>query len=323
MMRTSSFMIPSVQRGVARWIWIGLIVASSASPVLAQPDYRFQVVELELQVTVQDDASARLDYEIVFQNQPGAHPIDVIDVGLPHQAYQVSTMTASLDGAPLGSIQRSSYIDVGVEVTLGEHAIAPGDRGTFRFSCVMPDMVFADTTDKTYASLQIRPMWFDPNLQVGTTHLRIAIHARPGIRAAELRYQDDRQRYSQLVDQFGSGPEAHPVAIWESNEFQLSPANPKFGLSFPRRGMARVVEKSAWRLLVDWFAGNPRLQWWSGILLLALLAFIFFRFSHGTGFVVFAVLAGMLTFAMVASPAGHLLAWPPMLGALFLNEWQL
>ena len=232
-------------------------------------------------------------------------------------------MSASVDDHPLRSIQRSSYIDVGVEVDLAGYAIRSGGRGVFRFECVMPDMVFGDTTDKEYASVQIRPTWFDPTLQTGTTELKVAIHVPPGIAAADLRFQDERQRYSELVDRFGEGTSAHAVAIWESPQHQLNADNPKFGLSFPRNVMQRVVDKSAWKLLIEWFAGNRKLQWWSGGLLLGLLAFAFFRFSHGTGFVVFAVLAGILVFAMVSSPGLHLLCWPLLLPMAGLNEWFL
>jgi hypothetical protein len=232
-------------------------------------------------------------------------------------------MTASVDDQKVRSIRPSSYIDIGVEVDLGDHAITPGGRGTFRFDCVMPEMVFADTSDRDYASIQIRPTWFDPSLQVGTTQLRVAIHVPPGVQAAELRFQDAGQRYSDLVDNWGEGDTAHAVAIWQSPQHQLSAGNPKFGLSFPRRVMQRVVSKTPVQLLVEWFAARPQLQLGSGLVLLVFWAFTFFRFSHGTGFVVFLFLAGIMGAVMAPSPGLHLLAWPGILSLLGLNEWYL
>jgi len=132
-----------------------LAVALCCSGAWAQ-DYSFSVPEMELHVTVNPDASVRLEYRIVFTCNEGAHEIDVVDVGLPHEAYDLSNMHASLNGNPLTGIKTSGYIDCGVEVPLSP-AISPGETGVFQFECTMPDLVYQDTTDKEYASLQITP----------------------------------------------------------------------------------------------------------------------------------------------------------------------
>ena len=132
-------------------------------------------------------------------------------------------MKAGIDGQPITRIQPSEYIDVGVECHLRSSAIPPGGTGTFEFSCVMPNMIYKDTTDKQYASLQIRPTWFDPELQTGTTELKVALHLPPGVLPDQVRYQQEKQRYAGLAT-WGEGVEQHTVAFWESDEFQLSPA---------------------------------------------------------------------------------------------------
>ncbi len=310
--------------------WVGTLLRAAAllfpfgAPVgWCQPAYHFEVPRLELQVTALPDAAARYDYSIEFRNLPGAHPIDIVDIGLPSPRYQMATMSATLNGNPVRSIKPSSYIDVGVEIDLGQYAIAAAQRGTLKFSGVVRDMVMSDTTDTNLASIQVRPTWFDPSLHAGTTDLRVAIHAPPGVRADELRFQDERQRYSDLVDRWGEGDAAHAVAIWRSPQFRLSDQNPKFGLSFPRRVMQRVVQKTAVGLFLEWFAGNPSVQWWSGALLMATIAFVFLRFTHGTGFVVLVLLAGVLGVSIAASPMLHLLMWPVVVGLLILNETYL
>jgi hypothetical protein len=310
----------TLHRGI-RWLLIVLLAASLAATAQAQ-DYRFRVEEMNLQVFVLSDASVQLDYKIVFQNQPGAKPIDVVDVGLPHANYDVANMSASIDGQPLTTIRPSEYIDIGVEVPLGGSPILPGEKGEFRFTCTMPDMVYQDTTDSNLASLQIRPTWFDPSLQVGDTHLRIAVHMLPGVAAENVKYQQEQLRYNQLV-LFGEGQQKHAVAIWDWPGLPLSADSPKVGVSFPKDGLDRVVTMSAFGLLLKWFSESPEVQLASGAFLILLFLVTFFRFSRLTGWVLALLGAGGLGFVMWNSPTLHLLLWPVVVVLFVLNEWLL
>jgi hypothetical protein len=287
---------------------------------LVAQDYRFQVEEMKLEVHVQPDASARLEYKIVFWNQRGAKMIDVVDIGLPHRRYDISNMSASIDGVALTDIRRSEYIDVGVEVHLGPKPIMPGERGEFHFTCTMPDMVYKDTTNADFASLQIKPTWFDANLQVGNTLLQIAVHVPPGVGPDEVIYQTEELPYSDKV-LFGEGDQKHVVAIWRFEDHFLSSANPKVGVSFHRRGMKRVVQMSAIGLLIKWFEERPGLQFWSGAFLCLALAFLFIRFSGGTGWILLLFLTGWMVWVIYHRPDIHLLLWPIMLALIGLNEW--
>jgi hypothetical protein len=292
------------------------------SPAGAQ-NYRFRVEEMKLEVFVQTDASARLKYEITFRNEPSAHPIDIVDVGLPHGRYNTGNMAAKIDGRQVSGICKSEYIDIGVEVHLGGSSIAPGRRGTFEFECTMPDMVYQDTTDRNYASLQIKPTWFDPNLQTGSTNLRIAVHLPPGVEAEEVRYQNENTRYHDLVV-FGEGDQQHVVAVWQYEGHWLSKNNPKVGVSFPKRDMEHVVRMTAIDLLVKWFSEHEDVRVCAGVVVVVMVGFLFFRFSHGTGWILFVILAAGAIWVMVNSPGCHLLLMLVILPALIaLNEWYL
>ncbi len=332
-LKTSNLPLRQWTFGKKRWnssdrfrvaaLWIGIsLVTLLGSPAAVAQNYRFQVSEMDLQLYVQPDAAARLEYRIVFRNQNGAHPIDVVDIGLPHNDYSISNMSASIDGAALTTIRKSQYINIGVEVHLGGRQIAGGGEGTFRFQATLPDMVYQDVTDKSRASLQFVPTWFDPKLQVGKTHLKIAVHLPPGVTPDEVTYHNEQTRYHQKV-LFGEGDQEHVVVGWDWPEHALSSANPKIGVSFPKRTMDRVVTISALGLLVKWFTEHPETQFLSGAVLSILFLVIFFRFSHGTGFVLGLLLLGGLVFMMVQSPALHLLAWLPMIGLGAWNERTL
>lgn len=306
------------------WLTLAMMLAGHLvwSPAARGQDYRFNVEQMDLQVYVQRDGSAMLVYKIKFKNAEYAHAIDVVDVGLPHSDYSTSNMSAGLDGHELTGIKPSSYIAVGVEVPLDAWAILPGQSGTFEFEATMPDMVYADTTDNQLASLQIKPTWFDPNSETGNTRLQIAVHLPPGVKPEEVKYQSEQTRYKELV-LFGEGEDKHVVAIWDYPNWFLSENNPKVGVSFPRREMKHVVQMTAIGLFVKWFSESPGVQFTSGAVLVAVLAFVFFRFSGGTGVVVFVILAAAMIFSFFYSPAWHLLCWPLMIGLIVFNEWGL
>lgn len=283
--------------------------------------YRFAVDSMNLEATILKDGSARLDYAIAFANQPGAHAIDVVDVGLPHGNYDLSTMSASCEGVPISSIQPSTYIDTGVECHLA-NPIGAGERGTFRFSCTMPDMVYQDTTDGSFASFRIRPTWFDPQSTVGTTHLQLAISLPPGVAQNELKYQSDETRYHRIL-LAGEGDAKHLVAYWDYPQIVLGPSNPLVGVSFPKRTVDRVVEQSAFDLAWLWWKSNSTAQWISATFLVLFWWFIYFRFARGSGWILGFIVMGLLIWIFVSSPAWHLLMYP-ILGCLCaLNEFAI
>jgi hypothetical protein len=302
---------------IVAFLWV-LCTLGHFVPAIAQ-NYRFSVPQMDLEVFVQPDASVLMKYRIVFENDRSGHPIDIVDIGLPHRSYQISDMSASIDGRPLNDIRKSSYIDIGVEVHLKNAAIAPGNSGVFEFQCRMPDMVYRDTTDKSYASLQVVPTWFDAQAQQGRTRLQAAIHMRPEVDPEQIKYQNEQYRYTDLV-LYGEGAEKHPVAIWQYDSLQLSSNNPKLAVSFPQTGMDRVVSLGPFGLFMKWFKEHPEIQIGSMVGLLGVLGFTFFRFSHGTGFVLFVMLAGATCIALLVIPELHLAFWPGSFGLLFLNE---
>lgn len=277
-------------------------------------DYRFAVPMLKMQVYPQPDASVRIVYDITFRNLPGAHPIDVVDIGLPHKGYSFADMRASIDGRPLSRIRRSEYIDIGVEVHLESDTIPPGGTGTLHFECAMPDLVYQDTTRGDYASLRITPTWFGRQFVTGEGLTQLAIHLPESIELDEVLYHnvpfDNKAVYQGRV-----------VVLWSWLE---PPTGPHLvGVSFPKRVMDRVVRMSKFQLLVKWFEDHPDVRLWAGLVFLVGFGFAFFRFSGGTGCSVFVVLAGLLGYGFLHRPAVHLLAFVPLIALLVLNEWYL
>ena len=288
-----------------------LLIAAGA--VRAAQSYRFGVPELRMQVFVQPDASARIVYDITFDNE--GSPIDIVDIGLPHGGYNISNMSASIGGANLDDIRTSEFVEDGVEIHLHDQAIGPGRSGTLHFEATMPDMVYQDTTRDDYASLQITPTWFDQQFLTGNGNVWVLIHMLPEVLPEEMLFQDVPFSDKVIFEE-------RPVAVWQWENVQPNGAFP-VGVSFPQRGMSRVVEQSLLDITNKWLEDNPSIRFALGGATILLVAIAFFRFSGGTGFSVFVILVGGLVVMMVLMPASVLLALPVAVALFGLNERRI
>jgi hypothetical protein len=287
---------------LARWVpLIVLLVTLSAMSAAAQ-DYSFAVPQMLLGVTPNPDASVTLEYEIEFYCNPGAHPIDVVDMGLPHKDYDISNMSASLNGQPLSGITRSTYISVGVEVPLIP-AIAPGESGTLRFQATMPDMVYQDTTNAELGSLRITPTWWGSQYVTGTTRLGIVVYLPDSVDLDEVVYQLDRPFDQKLQ------LEGQKAVAWIFPDTRADGEH-MVGVSFPRAWMERVVTQTAWDLAWKWWVESPSVRLVVGLLMLIAFSVWYFRVTGGTGTCLFIPLIIVVPILWSASPGLHLLGIP-------------
>jgi hypothetical protein len=179
------------------------------SPVALAQDYRFNIPEMRVDLYINGDGTADIVYDITFAPDPGSHPIDVVDVGMPNKTYSISEMQASINGVPLYDISESPYVQ-GVAVELGSQAIQPGQTGTLHLEATVRDLVFQDSEDDEYASTEFSPTWFDSEFVHGPTRLEVNFHLPLGVTAEEPRYhreefttagfQDDRVVYTWIKE---------------------------------------------------------------------------------------------------------------------------
>lgn len=220
--------------------------AAPPLPAHHAQSYSFAVPEILMDVTVQPDGSVRIVYDITFVNY--GSPIDIVDIGTPNDDYTLSEMTAAIDGQPLTDIRTSTYIDTGVEIHLGQYAIPAGEQGTLRVTFTSPEMVYADTTNEENASLQITPTWFDGDSVQGRGDIEIRVRMLPDTEPDEVLYQDEAFT-DKYVDENG-----RVVAMWRFENVSPTQAY-RVGVSFPRRGLTRVIEVTFWDLLGRWLGG--------------------------------------------------------------------
>ena len=168
-----------------------LVLIISPAPAVAQ-NYSFEVPVQEVSVYIQSDGTLSLDYLITFNNDAGADPIDIVDIGMPNEDYVLSSVTtATLDGQPVERVAASTVVHPGIEVHLGAQAIQPGESGTLHVIVgTVRNALGAATLEETepYASLVFTPSWFDPSIVSGNTLYTFNIILPPGVEPEQPRY---------------------------------------------------------------------------------------------------------------------------------------
>lgn len=166
----------------------GLVTGASAQT------YSFELVEEVVHVYLNKDGIMALDYEFAFKNNPGAKPIDFVDVGLPNGNYDRGSISASVNGqaVSVGSDYQGDG-PYGVAVELGSRAIPAGSSGRVRvYVGRIERMFFQDTEEETYASSEFSPTWFGSQYVTGQSRISVIFHLPPGVTNDEPRYHPAR-----------------------------------------------------------------------------------------------------------------------------------
>jgi len=220
-----------------------LILAVTLSVLVGLPfisyaqDYSFSLDQETVDVWINQDGSVSLEYWFVFTCDPGAHPIDVVDVGLPNDDYRLSDVRAEARGGLVSRIEESEYVTHGVAVWLGSGTISPGEQGKVR---VIVDrvgsMVYEDSDDPEYASAEFSPTWFGSEFVHGSTDMTVRFHLPPGVQPEEPRWHGSPSGW----------PEEPETALDADGRVLYTWYNPTaapdrqfiFGASFPRQYVA-------------------------------------------------------------------------------------
>jgi hypothetical protein len=219
------------------WLLATVIFLMSVCPVGATY-YWFMVPTETVEVTINEDSSLDIDYETVFYNDPSADPIDIIDIGFPSNDYDLSSVTAELNGTPLTDIRVSEYIDIGVEVHLDTDPYVPiyaGETAVLHVHGRNYHMVYEDSEDENYASVVFGTNYYGSDYCYGTKNLTIRVVFPVGVTGDMTRYHKS---------------EAVPTGTYVRDdgrvvyEYRIPDASPsqmyKVGVSFPRNFVAEV-----------------------------------------------------------------------------------
>jgi len=213
-------------------------------------DYSFSVDKNYSALYINSDGTCTINYEIQFTCGEGAHPIDIVDIGMPNEWYVLKSASAKIEGHKLQNIKNSEYVHPGVEIHLGSHKIAPGETGILLFSINASNMIFPDTEDSSYVSIVFSPTWYGSKYVFGTTDLACYFVFPDRVKPDETRYHE--KKFSNAgIDSTGH--------VWY--EFTNTSASPSrqyvFGASFPKKYIPKdaIVRKVKHRFSFGLFIG--------------------------------------------------------------------
>ncbi len=224
-----------------RAIWaLPLLVALclvALSPVALAQNYGFNLSENRVNLFINHDGTVQIVYDMTFICDSAADPIDVVDVGMPNSTYRLSEIQASIGGVRLTGISDSPYVKPGVAVELGSQAIRPGQTGTLHLEAIVRDLIYQDSKDAEYASIEFSPTWFDSQFVHGPTRLVVNFHFPPGVTADEPRYHQQEFTTAGFEDD-------RVVYTWINNS-AIGSERYVHGASFPKKYLAEGVVQKA------------------------------------------------------------------------------
>lgn len=211
-----------------------LTVGFAATASAQDLPYYFQVNKEVVHVYWNSDGSQSLDYTWIFTNEPNAHPIDFVDVGMPNDNFDTNTIKADVDGVPV-SISSSDYQGdgSGFAIVMGSKTIPAGGTGTVHvYVGRITGVLHPDDNDEAYASATFAPTWFGSQYVTGTTDFTMTFHLPPNMNEQE-------PRWHKAPSGFPSEPQAgydlnnRVTYTWYSPAASASDYY-LFGSSFPR-----------------------------------------------------------------------------------------
>ncbi len=175
-------------------ITVLMLIILPLSSVYAQ-SYRFKVTRYDVQAVIEADGTLTLFYEMDFENDPNGHAIDFVDLGMPNDNYQLSNISATINGTLVPELNHSSYVK-GAELALGEYQIPPGGTGTVQAKIVgITGVLFPYDQDReNYVNFQFMPNYFDSDADKSqNTDYTLSIVLPPDVGSDEgVYYYPDR-----------------------------------------------------------------------------------------------------------------------------------
>jgi hypothetical protein len=218
----------------------------------AAQEYSFNLNQEIVHVFWNSDGTLSLDYYFIFINDPGAHVIDFVDVGMPNSNYDFSSITADVDGNSL-SISSDFQGDgpYGFSVDMGAYAIQPGNTGHVHVAVGRTtNMLYNDTNEpQTYASGEFSPAYW--TTAHGTTDLTVVFHLPPDMQPGEPRYHNPNGGWpGNDAPQAAYDNQNRVTYSWHSAEAN-GYTQYTFGMSFPKQYVpaSAIVQPSIWEQL--------------------------------------------------------------------------
>lgn len=200
-------------------------------------EYSFQVPEQRVTVEINNDASITLDYLFSIQNDPGALEIDIVDIALPVDTYDLGSITADINEKLVNRITKSDIISPGISLYLDDYSIPPDVTGTVHVNIPsLTNTIYPASQEETeeYASMLFSPNWYNNQNCHGRTSYLMKIILPPGLTESESRY---------FIPEGWPGSSEPELELMEDGRFSFTWVSDQansytqyyFGASFPAR----------------------------------------------------------------------------------------
>ena len=210
------------------------LIFGLTSAVSAQGNYSFQLTKEVVQVFLNKDGTMALDYQLTFANDPGAHVIDAVDLGLPNNNYQMDSISADVGGNRVNVTSDYQGSGSGVALELGSFSIR-GKGTVHAYVGSISRMFYPDTSDQNYVSSEFAPTYFGSQYVHGFTDLTVTFHLPPGVKPKEPRYHPATSEWpGQANPVTGLDSDGRVTYTWNTSNANGS-SQYKFGASFPKQ----------------------------------------------------------------------------------------
>ena len=219
-------------------VLLGLITSTALAATL-----RFQVIREVVNLYLNTNGTTTVEYFYDFSNDPGSL-IDYVDVGVPTSDYDLSSVTADINGQKITDITESPYVKPGVAVGLGSNSIQSGGTGQLHvvIGTVRGMFYEADISknNEAYASFNFTPNSFDSQYAHGTTDMAVNIFLPAGVKNDEPTYIPPTGWPDSSAPTTGVAENNLAFYSWRSSKANAYTTY-KFGGTFP----ARLIPASA------------------------------------------------------------------------------
>lgn len=205
--------------------------------------YRFRLDRSEVNIFINEDGTASIEYWLEFYNDPSADPIDFVDIGMPNEDFNLASVRAEIDGKPVDKVGYSAYVKPGFEIALGGNAIPPGQTGkVYVWIGEVRNMLHPGTEKEAedYASFQFAPTYFGKEYVSGSTAMSVTLYLPPGLATDEPRYFPPKHFPGSETPESGYDEQGRVYYRWQSDQAN-GHTEYIFGAAFP----ARMVPESA------------------------------------------------------------------------------
>lgn len=228
-------------------LWAALLVI----PAAAQ-SYFFSLDQMIVDAFWNSDGTLALDYQLTFTNQPGGHPIEFVDVGMPNANFDLGTVRADIDGNPLSVSSDFQGSGDGFVVEMGRYAIPPGETGTVHVVVGnVSGVLYKDDDDSEYASAEFAPLYFQSDVITGNTDITVTYHLPSGVQPNEPRWHSAPSGFPS-EPQTGFDSQGRITYTWR-NPNASGARQYFFGASFPQKYVpsGSIVTAPAFNISAD------------------------------------------------------------------------